>query len=87
MPPSLVSKTTFISEDIGLKLEELEEAINVEIGWIQTTDKKIDDLLTQIAPEEKEVIDMNIKIYDVSFSLVYYHSILMILKFEAFPVI
>ena len=68
--PHSLSINLISSEDIGLKLEELEEAIQVEMGWCHTTDKKIEDLLVQTPPPETEVIDMNIKIYDVSFACI-----------------
>ena len=36
--------------------------------WCQATEKTIDDLLVKVPPKNKQEIEMNVRIYDVSFT-------------------
>ena len=62
MHDTLMSPT----EDVGAKMEQLEEDIKVEMDWAHTTEKRIDELLVKVPPKKKEEVEFNVKIYDVS---------------------
>ena len=64
---------SFSTEEIGDVVDGLEEDIKVEMDWCHKTEKNIDDLLAKEPPKDKQEIEMNIKIYDVSGNLRVFH--------------
>ena len=59
-----------VTEDLGAEIADLEEDIKVEMEWCQTTEKTIDDLLVKVPPKEKQQIELNVRVYDVSYILI-----------------